>query len=222
MSNSMTNIIYTLIYSVPATLIAIILHEVAHALVSYWCGDKGVRADGRLSLNPLKHLDLMGTICLICFHFGWAKPVRVNTRNYKHKKLDFCLVALAGPVMNFIVAFISVCLMYLVTKYSSGSAVASYFYFLFYYIAALNIGLGVFNLIPIPPLDGSNVLLTFLPDQASRFFAKYRNYFMIGMMILLYFGAFSNVLAVIQQGMMNGMCQMVLKLFGHTVTGGYV
>ena len=103
MSNSMTNLIYKLIYSVPATLIAIILHEAAHALVSYWCGDKGVRADGRLSLNPLKHLDLMGTICRICFHFGWAKPVRVNTRNYKHKKLDFCLVALAGPVMNFIV-----------------------------------------------------------------------------------------------------------------------
>lgn len=214
----MTNIIYTLIYSVPATLIAIILHEVAHAFVSYLCGDKGVKADGRLSLNPFKHLDLMGTICLICFHFGWAKPVRVNTRNYKHKKLDFCMVALAGPLMNFLVAFISLCFMYLVAMYSNGASIAAYFYYLLYYIAVFDIGLGIFNLIPVPPLDGSNVLLTFLPDSVAVFFAKYRNYFMLGMMFLLYLGAFSNILFIIQKGMIDGMWQLVLKLFGYTVS----
>lgn len=218
----MNNIVYTLIYTVPATLIAIIFHEVAHAFVSYLCGDTGVKADGRLSLNPLKHLDLMGTICMICFHFGWAKPVRVNTRNYKHKKLDFCLVALAGPLANFIIAFFALICMYLVAMYSVNSVVSNYLYYLFYYIAALDIGLGIFNLIPIPPLDGSNVLLTFLPDHVGAFFVKNRNYFMVGMMVLLYIGVFRNILYVLQNGMINGMWSMVLKLFGYSAASGMV
>lgn len=94
-SSYLNNIIYTLIYAAPATLIAIVLHEYAHAVVSYMCGDKNVKSSGRLSLNPFKHLDPLGTLCLLIFHMGWAKPVMVNTASYKHKKLDFCLVALA-------------------------------------------------------------------------------------------------------------------------------
>ena len=99
-SSYLNNIIYTLIYAAPATLIAIVLHEYAHAVVSYLCGDKNVKSSGRLSLNPFKHLDPLGTLCLLIFHMGWAKPVMVNTASYKHKKLDFCLVALAGPLMD--------------------------------------------------------------------------------------------------------------------------
>ena len=97
------------LYIVPAALIAIMLHEIAHGLVSYWLGDPTPKRQGRLSLNPLKHLDPVGTICLILFHVGWAKPVVVNPDYYKKRKLGMALVALAGPLTNFIVAIVSWC-----------------------------------------------------------------------------------------------------------------
>ena len=196
-SSQLLKIVNTLIYSVPAMLIAIVLHEVAHAAVSYACGDKGVKADGRLSLNPFKHRDVAGTLCLIFFHMGWAKPVMVNTRNYKHKKLDFCLVALAGPVMNFLIAFISLIFMFIVLLHGGDSGISNYFRMLFYYIAVLNVGLGVFNLIPIPPLDGSNVLLTLLPDSVNTKIAPYRRYFPLLLVILLITGLLDMPLSVL-------------------------
>lgn len=212
-------IIQTLIYSVPATLIAIVLHEVAHAGVSYLCGDKIVKAEGRLSLNPLKHLDLMGTLCLILFHMGWAKPVRVNTRAYKHRKLDFCLVALAGPVMNFFIAFIAMILMFLVGNYGGKGTITNYLFYLFYYIAVLDVGLGVFNLIPIPPLDGSNVLLSFLPDSIERKLARVRQYLPLILAILLISGILNVPLSWLNSRIINGMWSFVIHMFGYTTAG---
>lgn len=219
MNTYLSNLFYTLIYSVPAILIAIVLHEVAHAAMSYSCGDKMVKTEGRLSLNPLKHLDFVGTVCLLLFHVGWAKPVRVNTSAYKNKKLDFCLVALAGPLMNFLVAFVALLLLYFTARFMPSGAVSDYLVVLFYYIAAIDIGLGVFNLLPIPPLDGSNVLLSLLPARVEAAIRPYRRYFPLILLLFLYFSPLSSVLSYADTGILNGMWHLIIRLFGISQVG---
>jgi Zn-dependent protease len=185
LDGNLRNFLYQLLFSLPATLLAISVHESAHALVSYLCGDTQVKADGRISLNPFHHLDLVGTLCLIFFHFGWAKPVVVNTSGYKHKRLDFLLVALAGPVSNFLLAALSAffeCLVYY--RMTPGIPKAILFQLLMC-LTVIDIGLGVFNLIPIPPLDGSNALLCLLPRSAAGKISRYRRYSPLLLVILL-------------------------------------
>ena len=149
-----------LLYVVPAALAAIIGHEFAHGYVSYKMGDPTPKRDGRLSLNPLKHLDPLGTLCLILFHFGWAKPVQINMAYYENKRKGVLLTALAGPAMNFIMALIAYLITGVIVKMTGGLIPTPVFIFAQWleYFAAMNIGLGVFNLIPIPPLDGSKAL----------------------------------------------------------------
>ena len=156
-----------LLYTIPAILIAITAHEFAHGYVSYRLGDPTPKREGRLTLNPFAHLDFWGTICLLLFRMGWAKPVRINTAYYKNRKKGIILVSLAGPCMNYLVGFLGM-LLYGVF-YQNGSSIMLWFY----YLAVINIGLGTFNLIPLPPLDGSNVLQELIPG-AGRFFAKIR------------------------------------------------
>lgn len=219
MNTFLNNLLNMLIYSVPAILIAIVLHEVAHAAMSYACGDKMVKAEGRLSLNPLKHLDFVGTVCLLLFHVGWAKPVRVNTAAYKNKKRDFCLVALAGPVMNFLVAFTALLLLYVTARFVPATTAGSYLVTLFYYIAAINVGLGVFNLLPIPPLDGSNVLFALLPAGAEAAVRPYRRYFPLILLLFLYFSPMGNLLTYADTGILNGMWRLIIQLFGVSQAG---
>lgn len=147
------------IYTAPAALIAIVLHELAHGFVSYKLGDPTPKFDGRLSLNPLNHLDFMGTVCLIFLRFGWAKPVRINSGYYKDRRKGVLLTAIAGPLMNFVLAFIGVFGFVLMIKLTGGylGPVTNYLYYFFRYFAMINVGLGTFNLIPIPPLDGSKI-----------------------------------------------------------------
>lgn len=146
-----------LIYLVPAALLAISGHEFAHGYVSWKLGDPTPKQDGRLSWNPLDHLDPMGTLCLILFRFGWAKPVRINSYYYKDRKKGVLLVSLAGPAANFLMAFAGLFGIGLIYKFTGGYVenVLGYFYTLLNYFVVLNVGLGVFNLIPVPPLDGS-------------------------------------------------------------------
>lgn len=176
------------LYIIPSALIAIVCHELTHGLFSFWLGDPTPKEQGRLSLNPAKHLDLIGALCLIVFGFGWAKPVRVDPRYYKNPKWGMAFVALGGPLANFIIAFVSGMIVTLIQNYAPYTKVMEIFFNFFLYLMVINIGLGVFNLIPIPPLDGSKIVGAVLPDNAYMQYMKYQKYgmfFIIGLLVLL-------------------------------------
>ncbi|WP_294983542.1 site-2 protease family protein [uncultured Fenollaria sp.] len=161
-----------------AVLVAIIPHEMAHGYAAYLCGDETAKNDGRLSLNPLHHLDPIGTICLIFFKFGWAKPVMINPNNFRDRKKGTFFVSIAGVLTNFILAIIAVIIM----KYIR---LSDFVFELFMNIFWFNIILGVFNLIPIPPLDGSKLLFSFLPPKYEYYLIKYEKYGYILLLLLI-------------------------------------
>ncbi len=146
---------------VPALIIAFAFHEYAHAYASTRLGDPTPRLQGRLTLNPLAHIDPIGFLMLILFRFGWAKPVQVNPFNYRNREKGYALVSLAGPAMNLILAFVATFLLFAVARWWPMEGLI---YFL-QYLVMYNIYLAVFNLIPIPPLDGSKLLFFFLPRR---------------------------------------------------------
>ena len=163
-----------IVLSALATLLILTIHEYAHAYAAYKLGDNTARSLGRLSLNPIKHLDPIGALCMVFFHFGWAKPVPINARNFKKPRRDFAITALAGPLTNLIFAFISAFLYLLIIALLKDVAFESEFLFrlvqnildfiyIFHYI---NVGIALFNLIPVPPLDGSRILNVVLPPKA--------------------------------------------------------
>lgn len=170
-----------------AVLVAIIPHEMAHGFAAYLCGDETAKNDGRLSLNPLHHLDPIGTICLILFKFGWAKPVMINPNNFRNRKVGTFFVSIAGVTVNFILAIISVVLL----KHIN---VNKFFFELLMNIFWFNIVLGVFNLIPIPPLDGSKLLFSFLPLKYEYYLIRYERYGYILILLLIMSGALDKIL----------------------------
>lgn len=170
-----------------AVLVAIIPHEMAHGFAAYLCGDETAKRDGRLSLNPLHHLDPIGTICLILFKFGWAKPVMINPNNFRNRKVGTFFVSIAGVTANFILAIISV----VIIKHMN---VNKFFFDLLMNIFWFNIVLGVFNLIPIPPLDGSKLLFSFLPLKYEYYLIRYERYGYILILLLIMSGALDKIL----------------------------
>lgn len=206
------------IYIVVAALFAIILHEIAHGLVSTWLGDPTPKRQGRLSLNPLKHLDPIGTLCLIFFHVGWAKPVVVNPDYYKNKKRGMALVALAGPLMNFLLAIFSIIIMAIFVKVNAYSKVLIIIYNFLLYFSVINLGLGLFNLIPIPPLDGSRILGAFLKDDTYEQYMKYERYGFIIIAILLALSSLrgngTSFISELVDIIFNFIFRLVLKIFG--------
>ena len=198
------------LYIVPAAIIAIVFHEVAHGFISYKLGDPTAKKQGRLSLNPIHHLDLMGTLFLIFFRFGWAKPVPVDPRYYRNKKMGMVLVALAGPVMNFIVAFIAALFSGILSKYGPTplSGIWEHISTFLLILILINLGLGIFNLIPIPPLDGSKILGAILPEDAYFRYMEFERFGFIALLALLYF----NVLDVILFGLRDQAIHIIFTI----------
>ena len=208
-----------MIYIVPAVLFAIICHEYAHGWVSEKLGDPTPRMSGRLSLNPLKHLDFWGTICLLFFHVGWAKPVPVNPGYYKNRKKGTILVSLAGPISNFIIAFICLFLKGAVEKILFVQDGVWYVItMLLEYSARINVSFAIFNLIPIPPLDGSKILRE-LSISVKIFYAKMTDYWKWILLILIITGILSRPILVANQWVFEWMWHIVKRLLGLYVTG---
>lgn len=191
--------ILAFIISIPAILLAITVHECAHGWAAYLMGDNTAKYSGRLSLNPMHHLDPIGALCMLFFRFGWAKPVPINSNNFKNHRMGIIVVSLAGPFANFLLGLVCCIALYLLTfLVSAPSSFVSFITNVLLYCVYMNVGLMVFNLIPIPPLDGSKILLEFLPYRAKYKVYQYERYFSLILILLVYAGTITPVLSTLQ------------------------
>ena len=170
-------------------LYSVIFHELAHGWVAYRLGDPTAKLQGRLTINPLKHLDPMGTLMLFLFGFGWAKPVPVNFSQLRDRRMGMILVSSAGIITNMLLAFCALFLYQLLSPSPSGLTAQ-----LLYYFARINIILAAFNLIPLPPLDGSKILMGFAPPNVQKFLFRLERYGLIIIIALLYLGVLDPVI----------------------------
>ncbi len=177
-----------------ACLICLTVHELAHGLTAYRLGDPTARLNGRLTLNPLAHVDWIGLFLLLAAGVGWAKPVPVNPRNFRNPRLGMAITALAGPASNFLLAAVSLKAASLLLRLTPESTAAAYVLLFLCQMAILNVGLGLFNLIPIPPLDGSRAAALLLPESLCRRIARYERFLIGAVVLLAWFGAFSGPL----------------------------
>lgn len=219
--------IQTIIAEILAVLVIIFLilpfHEWAHAQTAYLLGDKGIKQRGRLSLNPLSHIDPVGALAMLLIGFGWAKPVPVDSRYFKNPKVGMAITAFMGPVANLIAAlaglFVFHTLWCIVPTFFTAGGFGSYVLAFLQFYIIVNVNLAVFNLLPIPPLDGSKILFVFLPDKAVMFFYRYQMFFMIGLIVLLWAGPLSYVLTFLSRGALYGIYQfstLPFRLFGQS------
>ncbi len=198
-----------LLITIPAILICLTFHEFAHGWVAYKLGDNTAKSQGRLTLNPLRHIDPIGFLCLLFFRFGWAKPVSVDTRNFKNPKTGMALTALAGPAANFILAFV-ILIIYRLLMPIPNSFIQALLEFLLI-TAYLSVGLGIFNLIPIPPLDGSNIIMPFLPLKAKQFYYNYGRYIQIAIIALLWLGLLSYPIVIARDAVMDAFIRIIFR-----------
>lgn len=189
------NQLLELLLTLPAVLLSLSVHEYFHAYAAHKLGDPTQKFMGRLTLNPIKHIDPFGFLALLLFRFGWAKPVRVDSRFFKNHKRDMALTALAGPASNFALAFIFSFVFAFLNRigvmFSLNSTPFTIFATIIYLMVPINLGLGVFNLIPIPPLDGSKILYSFLPNRLIYKIVPYEKYIQLVLILLLAFGYLS-------------------------------
>jgi len=204
--------IITVLMLIPIVLISLSFHEFAHGYVAYLCGDKTAKNFGRLTMNPIKHLDPIGALMMFLIGFGWAKPVPINTRNFKKFKRDLALVSIAGPLSNLLLAFIATIFIFIFYKAIIPNNIHALYgvfqlskieililNFLELFVI-LNVGLAVFNLIPLPPLDGSRIVSVLLPPKYAIEYNKvqeYSRFIFLGLIFLSYIpfnvGSFSSL-----------------------------
>lgn len=201
---------------VAASLLCITFHETCHGFVAYWLGDDTAKRMGRLTLNPLKHVDLIGLIMMAIVKFGWAKAVPVDMRKFRNPKLGMALTAIAGPLSNVLLALAAMLLhavtLFFTMKYPAVQ-VLEYLDLFLIYTALLSTGLAVFNLFPIPPLDGSKILFALLPDEVYLTILRYERYGMLLLIVLLSTNVLDVPLNFLRDGLLDGITFVVQPLF---------
>ena len=195
-SGNIREAIISLLLMIPVILISLSTHEAAHGYIAYKMGDPTAYNLGRVTLNPLKHIDPMGSLCMLIFGYGWAKPVPINARYFRKPKYGMAFTAIAGPISNILIGIIGA-IFYSVTLFLFSvfaadiltnemlTNILSVLLNFFYYLGFMNFVLAVFNLIPIPPFDGSRFFSLFLPEKTYFSMMKYERYIMIGILVLM-------------------------------------
>lgn len=213
--------LFALLVSIPGVLIAITFHEFAHGYAAYKLGDNTAKNEGRLSLNPLDHLDPVGTLMLLFAGFGWGKPVHVNPSKYTRKismEKGEAIVSFAGPLTNIILAFLLALAYGALVKFASieflMSTVGNIVELILGAAIATNIGLGVFNLIPLPPLDGSKIIMPFLPYNAKQWFRNNEQIFYILFVVIWITGIASIIISPAIDGITKGIMGITQLIFG--------
>ncbi len=208
--------IVSVILAIPVILFSLSFHEYAHAWAANKMGDQTARNFGRLTLNPAKHLDPVGTLCMLFFGFGWAKPVPVNSRNFEKPKKGMALTAAAGPLSNLLLGFIGMFIFKVVAAVIPDTVSSTFQYnviqytveFLYTFIT-MNVYLAVFNLLPVPPLDGSRLLSIVLPDKYYFGIMKYERYISLVIIVLLYTGLLSKPLSYLASLIIYGFSWLI-------------
>lgn len=213
--------LFALLVSVPGVLVAITFHEFAHGYAAYKLGDNTAKNEGRLSLNPLDHLDPIGTLMLLFAGFGWGKPVHVNPIQYTRKismEKGEAIVSVAGPLTNIILAFVFSLIYGALVKFTSVefllSTVGNIIQLILVSAISINIGLGVFNLIPLPPLDGSKIIMPFLPYNAKQWFRSNEQIFYIIFVVIWITGIASLIISPPINWISTGIMSLTKMIFG--------
>lgn len=183
-----------LVMGAAACLLCMTVHELSHGFAAYRLGDPTAKVNGRLTLNPLSHIDWLGLALMLTVHVGWAKPVPVDMRNFKNPKRDMAITALAGPASNFVLALAALGMGSLLFHFGPEGRVTAYVLLFLCYLCVLSVGLGLFNLIPIPPLDGSKILNALLPDHIYRVILRYERFLILAVVLLAWSGVLNGPL----------------------------
>lgn len=214
------NYLLSLLLTLPGVIIAITFHEFAHAYAAYKLGDDTPRMQGRLNLNPLSHMDPIGFVLLIFAHIGWGKPVQINPRNFDRKysmSKGEAIVSVAGPVMNFILALVFTIIYFAILKFAPTIILTNWGGIIITIITStilVNIGLGVFNLIPLPPLDGSKIFRNFMSYNVKEWLDRYERVFYIIFLVLWITGLAGQIISPIIELISTGLIRLVGMLFG--------
>jgi len=224
--NQVIDRLMDIIIMVPILLIALPFHEYAHAWVAYRLGDPTAKDAGRLTLNPLKHLDLFGTLMMLVARVGWAKPVPVNSGYFRNRRKGIILVSLAGPLSNLLLAFAFMLIWGIMTKLvvvgvipvrsETAVTVIGWLQVFFHVSVLVNISLAVFNMIPVPPLDGSRLISSFVPEESYYRFARYEQFIGIGFLALVILApnALSSVIRFVADPIYNSMITAISFILG--------
>ena len=199
----------------------IVFHEMAHGFAAYRLGDTTAKDRGRLSLNPLKHIDILGLIMMVTLGFGWAKPVPIDMRRFKNPKGGMALCALAGPAANFVLALVVLGISSVLVRTSFiTTTVGWYVFMMLVFMAIRSTFLGLFNLIPIPPLDGSKVVFSFLPDDMYLKLMRIEKYFMIIVFLLCYVGVVNRFIVSIGSWVIDKFC--IITMFPRDIMSLFI